>query len=175
MPLLQADFTAGLVNYVSDQIRAVLADHPVNLERVQQGKRPASVVLLRGAGMRLRLPSFEERHGLKACIVSPTKILGGMLPVAPPVSHHARENFGTVRESNAPKFIACSCPRHERGHLFPASIAAVPSYPALAHQWANIPPTTTAMPPSSICTQNPVMQARAWLRASLLPNTEALP
>lgn len=66
-----------MVNYISDRLKMSLAGHPVNEERLRQGKRPASVVLLRGAGMRLKLPSFEERHGLRACIVSPTKILGG--------------------------------------------------------------------------------------------------
>lgn len=81
---LQAAFTASLVNYISDRMRAVLAEHPVNLERLKQGKRPATVVLLRGAGMRLRLPSFHERHGLNACMVSPTKILGGVMPSQTP-------------------------------------------------------------------------------------------
>lgn len=74
---LQGALTAALIDNVSDIIRSRLKDHPVNQRRAAAGKNIANVILLRGCGMRLRLPSFEQRHGLRSCIVAPTKILGG--------------------------------------------------------------------------------------------------
>jgi 2,3-bisphosphoglycerate-independent phosphoglycerate mutase len=74
---LQASLTAKIVNAVSSVLREKLKDHPINVQRSADGKHVANVVLLRGCGMRLHLPSFYEKHGLKACIVAPTKILGG--------------------------------------------------------------------------------------------------
>jgi hypothetical protein len=45
---------------------------------VAECKAPANVVLLRGCGVRLKVPSFQEKHGMSACIVAPTKVLGGL-------------------------------------------------------------------------------------------------
>jgi 2,3-bisphosphoglycerate-independent phosphoglycerate mutase len=74
---LQAKLTADLVNYVSNCFQEVLKDHPINAARAAEGKAVANVVLLRGCGVRMKLPSFQEKHGMKACIVAPTKVLGG--------------------------------------------------------------------------------------------------
>lgn len=77
--LLQGKLTADLTNYVSELFRKRLQNHPINQKRAAAGKNVANVVLLRGCGMRLKLPSFQERHALRSCIVAPTKILGGVL------------------------------------------------------------------------------------------------
>jgi hypothetical protein len=74
----EAAHTAAVVNEASDCIRRVLEAHPANAERVAQGKPPANVVLLRGCGCRLALQEFRERHGLRACMVAPTKIIAGL-------------------------------------------------------------------------------------------------
>ncbi|PSC70414.1 archaeal type cofactor-independent phosphoglycerate mutase [Micractinium conductrix] len=74
----QAAHTAAVVNEVSDCIRQVLEGHAVNAQRVAEGKPPANVVLLRGCGCRLALQEFHERHGLRACMVAPTKIIAGL-------------------------------------------------------------------------------------------------
>lgn len=70
--------TADVVNAASDAIRAVLERHPINEERKKRGKCPANVVLLRGCGCRLALKPFELLHGMRAAIVSPTKIIAGL-------------------------------------------------------------------------------------------------
>eukprot|EP00798_Chlamydomonas_sp_ICE-L_P006636 gene6636-3293_t len=70
--------TARLVNELSDGIRKVLEDHPLNLERVASGLNSANVVLLRGCGCRIKVPGFQEMHGMKACLVAPTKIIAGL-------------------------------------------------------------------------------------------------
>lgn len=74
---VQAHYTARLVNALSGALREALRSHPINIERADSGKRTADIVLLRGCGMRQALPAFEQRHGLRACIVAPTKVLGG--------------------------------------------------------------------------------------------------
>ena len=70
--------TARVVNAVSDRMREVLRAHPLNEEREREGKAAANVVLLRGCGSLLELPSFEEKHGVRACMVAPTKIIAGL-------------------------------------------------------------------------------------------------
>jgi 2,3-bisphosphoglycerate-independent phosphoglycerate mutase len=48
----QAQHTAMVVNEVSDSIRGVLEQHPINKQRQVEGLNPANVVLLRGCGKR---------------------------------------------------------------------------------------------------------------------------
>lgn len=44
---------------------------------IWQGLNVANVVLLRGCGCRIRVPSFEQLHGMRAVLVAPTKIIAG--------------------------------------------------------------------------------------------------
>ncbi|KAK9901638.1 hypothetical protein WJX75_006034 [Coccomyxa subellipsoidea] len=74
----EAAFTAALVMQLSATLCNVLQDHPVNMERITAGKPPANIVLLRGCGSRIAVESFEQRHGLRACMVAPTKIIAGL-------------------------------------------------------------------------------------------------
>jgi 2,3-diphosphopglycerate-independent phosphoglycerate mutase len=70
--------TARVVNAVSDRMRSILREHPLNKERERNNKPAANVVLLRGCGSLLDLESFEEKHGMRACMVAPTKIIAGL-------------------------------------------------------------------------------------------------
>jgi 2,3-bisphosphoglycerate-independent phosphoglycerate mutase len=74
---LQAQHTAAVVNELSSEMQKLLQDHPINDQRRAEGKAPANVVLLRGCGSRIDVPSFEQLHGMKACLVAPTKIIAG--------------------------------------------------------------------------------------------------
>ena len=57
---------ARLVNEFTSKAQRVLDSSEVNRERVRAGKLPANMVLLRDAGDHLpRLPSFEEKYGMK--------------------------------------------------------------------------------------------------------------
>ncbi len=73
----QARHTAAVVNELSQEMQKVLEGHSVNAERIAQGLNPANVVLLRGCGSRIKVASFQELHGMKACLVAPTKIIAG--------------------------------------------------------------------------------------------------
>jgi len=70
--------TAAAINAVSDRICAMLETHPLNAERASRGKAPANVVLLRGCAARAEAPTFLERHGLRGCVLAPTRIIAGL-------------------------------------------------------------------------------------------------
>ncbi|GLI58706.1 hypothetical protein VaNZ11_000457 [Volvox africanus] len=74
----EAKFTCGLVNALSEAFRVVLESHPINQHRAAEGLTVANVVLLRGCGSRIRVPSFQEQHGMRPCLVAPTKIIAGL-------------------------------------------------------------------------------------------------
>ncbi|XP_057816147.1 uncharacterized protein LOC131029611 isoform X1 [Cryptomeria japonica] len=74
----EAKHTAAVVNELSKEISRILTSHPLNKERSLQGKTIANVVLLRGCGIRIEVPSFEQKHNLWPCMVAPTKIIAGL-------------------------------------------------------------------------------------------------
>lgn len=55
-----------------------LKQHPINKQRIAEGKNPANAVLLRGCGSRITVDSFEKLHGMKGCLIAPTKIIAGV-------------------------------------------------------------------------------------------------
>ena len=69
--------TAQIVNAVSEMIIRELSTHPINLERIARGKSPANVILLRGAGVKLNVRSFDDMYGLKSFFIAPTAIIKG--------------------------------------------------------------------------------------------------
>uniref|UniRef100_A0A2C9WDR4 Metalloenzyme domain-containing protein n=1 Tax=Manihot esculenta TaxID=3983 RepID=A0A2C9WDR4_MANES len=74
----EAKHTAAVVNELSREISRILVSHPLNAKRAAEGKNIANVVLLRGCGIRIEVPSFEKKHGLQPCMVAPTKIIAGL-------------------------------------------------------------------------------------------------
>ena len=56
----------------------LLKDHPVNKQRIAEGKLPANSIWLWGEGSRPALPSFEEKFGVKGSIVSAVDLLKGI-------------------------------------------------------------------------------------------------
>ncbi|KAF2313733.1 hypothetical protein GH714_013039 [Hevea brasiliensis] len=74
----EAKHTAAVVNELSREISRILVSHPLNAKRAAEGKNIANVVLLRGCGIRIEVPSFEKKHGLWPCMVAPTKIIAGL-------------------------------------------------------------------------------------------------
>lgn len=74
----EAKHTSAVVNELSKEMSRILISHPLNKERASQGKSIANVVLLRGCGIRLEVPTFQREHGLWPCMVAPTKIIAGL-------------------------------------------------------------------------------------------------
>ncbi len=77
-------------DYLSDNINAapllelmkksydLLKDHPVNIERVKRGKRPANSIWLWGEGRKPSLLDFKAKNGVKGAVVSAVDLLRGI-------------------------------------------------------------------------------------------------
>ncbi|MDE7215967.1 MAG: cofactor-independent phosphoglycerate mutase [Clostridia bacterium] len=57
---------------------AILKDHPVNIKRIAEGKNPANSIWLWGEGTKPALTSFEEKYGLKGCVISAVDLIKGI-------------------------------------------------------------------------------------------------
>ncbi len=68
---------APLINLMKKSV-AVLKDHPVNLKRIAEGKRPANSIWLWGEGTKPQMCSFEDKFGVKAGIVSAVDLIKGI-------------------------------------------------------------------------------------------------
>ncbi len=66
----EAAKTARVLNALLKKSHEVLAALPFNAERAKQGLLPGNFLLVRGPGQYHRLPSFEERYGLKAACIA---------------------------------------------------------------------------------------------------------
>jgi 2,3-bisphosphoglycerate-independent phosphoglycerate mutase len=73
-----------------EKCAAMLADHPVNRDRVKAGKRPANAVWLWGQGKAPSMPTLKERFGLTGAMISAVDLLkglgvyAGLVPIAVP-------------------------------------------------------------------------------------------
>jgi len=66
----EGEKTALVLNEFTEKAMRILAQHPANKLRTEQGKMPANVVLSRGAGIYFKPPSFAEKYGLKAVCIA---------------------------------------------------------------------------------------------------------
>ena len=56
----------------------VLKNHPLNLERVKRGERPANSMWFWGEGVRKPLASFKEKYGVSGTMISAVDLLKGI-------------------------------------------------------------------------------------------------
>ncbi|MBQ0111362.1 MAG: cofactor-independent phosphoglycerate mutase [Oscillospiraceae bacterium] len=56
----------------------LLKDHPLNIERVKNGKRPANSVWFWGEGKKPAIPEFFGLHGKKGAVISAVDLLKGI-------------------------------------------------------------------------------------------------
>ena len=70
--------TAEILNKFVEMSYELLKDHPVNVERVNEGKNPANVVLPRGVGAVPHIVSFGEKYGVKAACIAETGLIKGI-------------------------------------------------------------------------------------------------
>jgi 2,3-bisphosphoglycerate-independent phosphoglycerate mutase len=69
---------SDLLREIMEASVPVLANHPINLKRIAQGKRPANMIWLWGQGGAPSMPTFEERFGLKGAMISAVDLLKGI-------------------------------------------------------------------------------------------------
>jgi len=70
--------TASLLNRVSEASLEILSSHPVNVDRVRRGLKPANMVWFWAPGRRPSLPSFTSRFGLDAAMISAVNVGRGI-------------------------------------------------------------------------------------------------
>lgn len=67
-----------LLTELMEATRPVLASHPVNDKRIADGKRPANMIWLWGQGPAPRMPTFQDRFGLRGAMISAVDLLKGI-------------------------------------------------------------------------------------------------
>lgn len=112
----EAIHTAAVAQEVSTVLREALRHHPVNVQRVAEGKKPANIVLLRGCGSRISAPTFGQLHSMRGAMVAPTKIIAGLgaslsmqLLSCPRATGDYRSDFAAKAECIADALIAGVC------------------------------------------------------------------
>ncbi|MFQ5871923.1 MAG: 2,3-bisphosphoglycerate-independent phosphoglycerate mutase [Candidatus Geothermarchaeales archaeon] len=73
-----AQRTAEIVNLLTSKSHAILSAHEANKRRKQRGLPLANAILLRGAGVRPRLPSLREKYGLRAACIAGAALYAGV-------------------------------------------------------------------------------------------------
>jgi 2,3-bisphosphoglycerate-independent phosphoglycerate mutase len=80
--------------------RHILRDHPVNRQRIMDGKNPATQIWLWGQGHSMQLPSYKSRYGLGGGVISAVDLVRGLgvlagleAPVIPGATGFLDTNF----------------------------------------------------------------------------------
>lgn len=74
----EAAKTAKILNKFVETSYELLKDHPVNVERVKEGKNPANVILPRGVGAVPHISPFGKKYGVKAACIAETGLIKGI-------------------------------------------------------------------------------------------------
>lgn len=69
---------AEFINYLMGESIPLLLDHPVNLARIKNGKKPASMIWLWGQGGVPHLRSFKSKYNRTAGVVTAVHLLKGL-------------------------------------------------------------------------------------------------
>lgn len=75
---LPAGAGSTLVRELMEASRAILADHPVNLARVANGKPPANSIWLWGQGRAPSLQPYKARYNLTGAVISAVDLVKGI-------------------------------------------------------------------------------------------------
>ncbi|MDD1670016.1 MAG: 2,3-bisphosphoglycerate-independent phosphoglycerate mutase [Methanomicrobiales archaeon] len=70
--------TAAACNDLLRQAGEILAEHPLNRDRVRERLPPANVLLIRGAGEMGRFEPFAERHRLQGSVIAAATLITGI-------------------------------------------------------------------------------------------------
>jgi len=91
----QGDYVADLYDLMKKSYD-LLKDHPVNLKRIEEGKRPANSCWFWGEGTKPQLADFTAKTGLKGSMISAVDLLKGIAICA---------NMNSVDVDNATGYI----------------------------------------------------------------------
>ncbi len=74
----EGETTAGLLNGLIMKSQALLANHPVNKERIAAGKDPANSIWFWSPGYRPRMKTFMELYGKTGAVISAVDLIYGI-------------------------------------------------------------------------------------------------
>jgi 2,3-bisphosphoglycerate-independent phosphoglycerate mutase len=81
LPRAKSKEAAKMVNLLRETIqqsKSVLESHPVNIARQKAGKRPGNMIWPWGGGTKPTMPSFKEKYGLNAAVISAVDLVKGI-------------------------------------------------------------------------------------------------
>jgi 2,3-bisphosphoglycerate-independent phosphoglycerate mutase len=74
----EAEKTASMLREVILKSKKILESHPVNVARQKSGKKPGNMIWPWGGGKKPSMPSFKEKYGLKAAVISAVDLVKGI-------------------------------------------------------------------------------------------------
>jgi 2,3-bisphosphoglycerate-independent phosphoglycerate mutase len=74
----EAEKTVTMLRETIHKSKKVLEHHPVNIARQKSGKRPGNMIWPWGGGRKPSMPSFKEKYGLKAAVISAVDLVKGI-------------------------------------------------------------------------------------------------
>ena len=74
----RAEGSAAALNRFIRHSHDVLSNHPVNVERARAGKKPANIVITRGAGSAIGVSNQVSRQGIHAAVISGCNTVRGL-------------------------------------------------------------------------------------------------
>jgi 2,3-bisphosphoglycerate-independent phosphoglycerate mutase len=74
----EAEKAANLLREAILKSKTILEPHPVNVAREKSGKKPGNMIWPWGGGKKPSLPSFQEKYGLKAAVISAVDLVKGI-------------------------------------------------------------------------------------------------
>ena len=75
---VEVEKTVTLLKEIIQESKGVLESHPVNIARQKSGKRPGNMIWPWGGGKKPNMPSFKEKYGLKAAVISAVDLVKGI-------------------------------------------------------------------------------------------------
>jgi 2,3-bisphosphoglycerate-independent phosphoglycerate mutase len=74
----EAGRTADILNMIVSKSYDILKDHPINLQRIEDGENPANIIIPRGAGAVPYVEPFGDKYGLKPVCIAETGLIKGI-------------------------------------------------------------------------------------------------
>lgn len=104
----KAIFTAKVLDEFLEKAHKILDNHSLNLKRKKEGKLPADYLLVRGAGMFRKIPSFKEMYKLNACCIAGGSLYNGIALSAGMKVLKVKGATGTLKTNLKAKFSAAT-------------------------------------------------------------------
>jgi 2,3-bisphosphoglycerate-independent phosphoglycerate mutase len=74
----EVEKTVTLLRETIYKSRSILESHPVNIARQRSGKKPGNMIWPWSGGKKPSMPSFKEKYGLKAAVISAVDLIKGI-------------------------------------------------------------------------------------------------